>query len=107
MEDIERSGPKTDFSPWSLGGEGEGSHGGEGPWGATLLTLGQSGHQRREFWRGGHRLGSEKRSPRRKTMVEGLNTLGHTPGRTLSGQDSLSIERQQTGNLEEFELCGL
>jgi hypothetical protein len=64
MEDIERSGRKIDFSPWRLGdrrtrdgGEGEGSLGGEGPWGSTLLTLGKYGHRRRKFWSGGRRLG--------------------------------------------------
>jgi MYXO-CTERM domain-containing protein len=64
MECIERMGQKTDFSPWRLGdrrthdgGEGEDPHGGGGHWGATLLTLGRSGHRRRKFWSGGHRLG--------------------------------------------------
>jgi hypothetical protein len=53
MEYIERLGQQTNFSPLRLGdrrthdgGEGDGSLGGGGPWGATLLTLGRSGHQR-------------------------------------------------------------
>jgi hypothetical protein len=48
-----RSGQKTNFSPWRLGdqrtrdgGEGDGSLGGGGPWGATLLALGTSGRRR-------------------------------------------------------------
>jgi MYXO-CTERM domain-containing protein len=64
MEGIERSGRKPNFSPWRLGdqrtcdgGEGEGSLGGEGPWGAALLTLGRSSRRRRKIWSGGRRLG--------------------------------------------------
>jgi hypothetical protein len=56
MEYIERLGQKIVFSPWGLGyrrtregGEGEGSLGGGGPWGAALLTLGMPSHQRGRF----------------------------------------------------------
>jgi hypothetical protein len=79
MKYIERSGRKTDFSPWRLGdqktcGEDERrtSHRGGGPWGAALLAL-------ESLVTGEKRFGEEE-PPTHNTWREGFEKKARVQG---------------------------